>query len=139
MSSHTHYEILDVACSASREEIRRAFKEKILHIHPDKIKRNEKEYFCKVQTAWNVLKDKKLREAYDLSLKLRNGVMCDELQLQEMYCCKMNANDAKYVYNCKCSGQFQMKISEVDMLRLKRVLRVMLACDSCSRNIEVIL
>lgn len=63
----THYQRLGVAPTATREEIRKAYRSLILKAHPDKGGNEEK--FRKIQTAYEVLSDSGKKQIYDRALK----------------------------------------------------------------------
>lgn len=72
--SRTHYDILEVAPTASLTEIRRAYREKSKLYHPDTttlpvaIAREE---FHRLNEAYAVLTNPEQRQWYDLQLRLR--------------------------------------------------------------------
>jgi curved DNA-binding protein CbpA len=65
-----YYEILSVPRDADSEQIKKAFKEKALHFHPD-VNKNENavEIFQLINLAYQTLMDTDLRRKYDLKLK----------------------------------------------------------------------
>ena len=62
-----YYDVLGVDPRCSDAEIRRAFREKAKHNHPDK--GGDPEVFKKVNEAWQVLSDPEKRQAYDTQCK----------------------------------------------------------------------
>ena len=56
-SHPTPYEVLDVAESASEEEIKRSFRKLALRLHPDKAKHPQApEAFTAIEAAWQKLR-----------------------------------------------------------------------------------
>ncbi|KAF8075026.1 DnaJ-domain-containing protein [Lyophyllum atratum] len=76
MQSWTLYDILGIRPSASIEEVRKAYKQKALATHPDKLdqtasaedKRQAENKFRKIREAFDVLGDSQKRKEYDLYL-----------------------------------------------------------------------
>lgn len=65
--SEDYYKLLNVSKDADNREIRKAFKKLALKLHPDKNKEEDAhEKFLKINKAYEVLKDEKLRKKYDL-------------------------------------------------------------------------
>lgn len=66
-----YYAVLGVRDDASQEEIKRAFRERALECHPDRVDPEEeaaaKEEFMRVRTAFELLSDPEKRAAYDAS------------------------------------------------------------------------
>lgn len=61
-----YYEILGVPRNATQEEIKKAFRKKVLEYHPDRNKSPDAtEKFKKINEAYQVLSDPKKREMYD--------------------------------------------------------------------------
>ena len=74
----SHYEILDVAADASREEIRRAYHRQARRHHPDTHRASGREIVEEahrrmeaINAAWAVLGDAARRRAYDAEIGLR--------------------------------------------------------------------
>ncbi|MBV8801461.1 MAG: DnaJ domain-containing protein [Gammaproteobacteria bacterium] len=75
MEYKDYYKILGVPRTASEDEIKRAYRKLARKYHPDVSKEpNAEEQFKAVQESYEVLKDKKKREAYDqLGSNWKNG------------------------------------------------------------------
>jgi DnaJ-domain-containing protein 1 len=67
---NSHYEILGVDQAASVDEVKRAYRLKILSCHPDRGGRDED--FIKVHAAFEVLTNPQLRREYDASMRAPN-------------------------------------------------------------------
>lgn len=75
-----YYDFLGVAPTASEDEIRRSYKAKALHLHPDKrrvrgenVTDAEAELFKTITKAHEVLVDPQLRAAYDAELRQKDA------------------------------------------------------------------
>lgn len=79
------YEILEVANSASQDEIEKAYRKKALQYHPDRNPGNTEVHskFINIQNAYDTLKDIEKRQQYDHSLNGDNGNFIFDLFDQE--------------------------------------------------------
>ena len=79
------YEILEVANSASQDEIEKAYRKKALQYHPDRNPGNTEVHskFINIQNAYDTLKDIEKRQQYDHSLNGGNGNFIFDLFDQE--------------------------------------------------------
>ncbi len=69
MDNRTLYERLGLPRDATLEEIRRAYRQLVLHLHPDtNVNKGETELFIDVQQAFERLSDPKKKSEYDLEL-----------------------------------------------------------------------
>lgn len=66
--SRNYYMILGVSCDATQEDIKHAYRRKVLELHPDHYGENA-EPFLDAQEAYGVLGDPVRRRAYDRSLQ----------------------------------------------------------------------
>ena len=62
-----YYEVLEVAKTATSEEIKKAYRKKAIQYHPDKNPGNKEaeEKFKEAAEAYDVLSDPKKRQIYD--------------------------------------------------------------------------
>jgi len=75
--SESPYVVLSIARSASAEEVRKAYKQKLLETHPDKLpltateeeKQRAQDRFRHVQEAFEILNDPIKRKAYDIHVR----------------------------------------------------------------------
>ena len=70
-SSTSYYAVLNVPRAATEEAIKRAYRNLVQTVHPDKIqnpdhKKAAKKQFIRIQTAYDVLKDERTRAVYDV-------------------------------------------------------------------------
>jgi DnaJ-class molecular chaperone len=137
----THYEILEVARSASQAEIRRAFRKKLLYYHPDKRISYENNAFCEIQAAWNVLKNAELRRSYDESLCTKEcceeAIINEEIQVSEMESVLVDEYTEGFVYKCRCSGDFVLEKDDIELLQSGQKNNIVLSCNYCSSCLQV--
>lgn len=90
MSTYTHYDMLDLDCDATQEEIRHAYKVMAMKWHPDRNKaKYAAERFMKIKEAYDVLSDKRRRAEYDEMLnddttEAHGSVLDDEEAVTEI-------------------------------------------------------
>lgn len=67
----TYYDILGVDKTASKREIKQAYRKLVVLYHPDRIGNTEenREHFFKIQKAYDTLYDSELRKEYDSKLR----------------------------------------------------------------------
>lgn len=145
----SYYEVLGVNSDCSLEEVKKAYKEKLLISHPDKIGNESSSIQVnKLQEAYKVLSDSELRRKYDESLKeqykhqgfLGSGDGLDDYSLDEFY---FNPALMEYCMDCpRCHGKDGFHFSE-DTLeehaqeRSKNGFQVFAQCSACSLWIKV--
>src|SRR4030065_2483471 len=69
MNKHTLYDYLGLPRDATQDEIKRAYRQLVLHLHPDKnVNRGDTELFIDIQQAYEQLSDPNTKAAYDRHL-----------------------------------------------------------------------
>ena len=67
------YDVLSVSQLATPEQIKAAYRNKALHVHPDVVPEDQKEeatnMFLEIKMAYRILSDRQQRAAYDLKLR----------------------------------------------------------------------
>ncbi|KAJ8772819.1 hypothetical protein K2173_027996 [Erythroxylum novogranatense] len=158
-SRETHYHTLSVEEDANLEEIRSNYRSALLACHPDKLQTPRQsdvgDRFLKVQQAWEILGNPKLRAAYDNELRASRqdlGV-AEELSLEDMTI----EDDAQVLilcYQCRCGDYFSVDSSELEKMGYK-VSReekelwfetpedlpasVVIPCGSCSLQVRLLI
>lgn len=149
----SHYETLGLNSDCSLEDVKKAYKEKLLNSHPDKLINetsinSRKISVNAIQKAYQVLGDAKLRSEYDNELADSHkkqgyhsfGDGLDEYSLDEFY---FNTDLLQYCMDCpRCKEKDGFHFSE-DTLeehaqeRNKGGFQVLSQCSACSLWLKV--
>jgi curved DNA-binding protein CbpA len=81
----SYYDLLGVAATAHLDDIKKAFRAKVLLLHPDKNQdapEEAAELFSLVQVAYNTLSQVELRDKYDASLRASGDERLTPLMLE---------------------------------------------------------
>ncbi|CAN0884527.1 Diphthamide biosynthesis protein 4 [Linum grandiflorum] len=107
----THYEILSVKEDARYEEIRSGYRSAILDSHPDKASDSATVKFIKVQKAWEILSDSRLRAAYDNDLRAsrqqEDSQGWEDIDLEDMVV-EERGERLELCYQCRCGDYFSV-------------------------------
>lgn len=146
----TYYGILGVALEASDTEIRTAYKQALLRLHPDKVSAAgapaDNQRYQELQTAWAVLREPSTKTAYDQQLGLaaaqQQAFVSQTILLADMELVKLSVEnsthpsaDTAHQYPCRCGGVYWLD----DIMLHVSQGGVLVQCDTCSSNIEVCL
>lgn len=124
MESRSFYEVLNVAPNASLETIRAAYHAAILESHPDRgILNEDPARFVAQQTAWETLRDDRLRREYDAALACcaTVGRILEDVGINE--------TDG-VAFSCRCGGA-----APIDPAK---DLPQVVSCDGCSLQYRVV-
>lgn len=74
-----HYKVLNISETASKLEIKKAYRSLAVRYHPDKNYSEDSHKFIRIKEAYDILIDPVLRKKYDLELfKIRNPIRYTE-------------------------------------------------------------
>ncbi|EFN89110.1 dnaJ homolog subfamily C member 24 [Harpegnathos saltator] len=132
-----YYEVLGCDKESSHEEIKRAYRARLLRFHPDKSdtsKRDARE-FHEVQQAWSVLGHPQSRREYDAAckqeeLEKENELVYARLASDEL---EEDAFGNELFYRCRCGDRYF--VQRKDLCLRNTVLQVI--CESCTLVILV--
>lgn len=108
----THFEVLGVSRNASFREIKARFHSLARAHHPDKNSTVQDEEFCRIQQAWEILREDLSRRAYTESLEQaelkakskKGGVVALSWQdLEEAF--DEETGDTIFIYDCRCGEE----------------------------------
>ena len=128
------YRILGIDCNASLATIKQKYHQLSLQYHPDKnqSKDSSGNAFVKVNEAFKVLTEPKLKQEYDLQYVAHTNrsavAIHDQVSLDEL-----EFDGTCYVMRCRCGGVFFLT-KEASELPLSSLC---VSCDTCSLCISV--
>ncbi|KAF2314509.1 hypothetical protein GH714_027145 [Hevea brasiliensis] len=124
----SHYDLLSVKEDASYEEIRTSYRVAILNYHPDKLQNTRQmshvlnevqDRFLKIQKAWEILGNSKLRAVYDSELRASRkdrgdgvGVAAEDVNLEDMEI-EDGGEVLELFYQCRCGDYFSVDSLEL--------------------------
>lgn len=97
--SSRHYNLLGISKDATPEEIKRAYHEAVLRLHPDvNLNPGDTEHFLNIQNAYEVLSNPNLRTNYDDNPVPGDGVLPVNLQFLNSRSILPKLNEPQLVY-----------------------------------------
>ena len=144
-SSDSYYDLLNISCSATDEEIRQAYRGLALQLHPDKqnninvkqkLESKQSNYtsFEQLQIAYETLRDEQKRQAYDLLLKQKEAAaiaaaVSGEVGLEDM---TYEEDQDTYEWPCRCGTMYLIYADDLaEGIDIHN-------CPGCSLNIRVL-
>jgi diphthamide biosynthesis protein 4 len=129
------YQILGISSNSTVDDIRQAYKRKLLQCHPDKNKANELSIDLIVE-AWSTLKNEESRKIYDSSIAEKKysqfGVFHESIDIDDL---EFDEGENLFFESCRCGGLFLLPIDEVNENNMDDIS---VGCSSCSLFIRVI-
>ena len=150
------YDSLQCESTASHDQIRKSYQTLALKHHPDKAGENHtsvsSEEFIKINRAWKILSDPKLREQYDVrwaerclaqSYPIQDTIEFEQFDLLDNdgsdlhteLCSDLSKQHGvvvEYGYECRCGGYYILTNDDVEMKF------DLVCCDSCSLTVKVL-
>jgi DnaJ-class molecular chaperone len=126
------YSVLDVHPEASAEDVKAAYQNLLLALHPDKNLGRESAELHLVLQAWKVLGDPEERRRYDARRQQRQDQanVWKTVSLGEM---SAAAEEEGHLHlDCRCGGAYLVQAEEV-----RRLSRLVIECDTCSLSLVV--
>lgn len=148
----SHYEVLGLKTDCSQKDIKKAYKEKLVNTHPDKVRSNDVKRLGiatinDIQDAYKILGDENLRAAYDIDLLEghkkqgyhNSGDGLDEYSLDEFY---FNPAMMQYCMDCpRCKAKEGFHFSEDTLEEYAEEkptgFQVLAQCSACSLWLKV--
>lgn len=140
------YQVLDLSNKSSQAEIRRAYLQKALEIHPDKNLDQREQDRCNkrfqiLTNVYTILNDEESRFIYDRQyerLYATNQIstednLYDQVKLSD---CNYNQQWNSYEHPCRCSGSFVLDNRYTKMSKFLDIFIV--ECNSCSNVIKIL-
>ena len=157
--AESYYDTLNVSMSSSEDRIKEAYRQALLEAHPDRKHSNDKETgipssegdvsssLCtdnsaakrieRIQQAYRVLKDARLRAEYDKELAMQatfsahQEADCD-IDLCDMQQENLENGEYRYSYGCRCGDAYQLQTSDLDPGLCDSGSDILVGCPSCS-------
>ena len=120
--------------------MKKSYQELLLRHHPDKNDGKESETFINVSKAWKVLGNDELRAVYDAKQSNCQLESCQDSAIWNTFGLEdLHSEDGVFSVTCRCGGQYQVEMEEVEQLKEEEEQEVLVDCDTCSLNILLLL
>lgn len=129
--------------SPTQEQIKRQYLILAQEYHPDRQQTSDSHQFVQLQQAYEVLRDVKLRRAYDQERenqqyqnnKSNFGEISEFVRLSDMEF----VNETRFVWQCRCSSCYELELS--DIMKDNGEIgfdSILVHCNGCSLKIKVV-
>jgi len=134
------YSLLHCSSKASHSDLKKSYQELLLRHHPDKNDGKESETFISVREAWKVLGNEESRAVYDAEQSNCQLESCQDSAIWNTFdLADLDSEDGVLSVTCRCGGQYQVEMEEVEQLKEEEEKEVLVDCDTCSLNILLLL
>jgi diphthamide biosynthesis protein 4 len=136
MESLNAYEVLGVEPTCTQEDIKTAYKKRILECHPDKLSglsnsNSDNEEFLRVQRAWKLLSSTEERQKYDNAVLGTAVISRDTHSITEFTRVKGADGGDLFILSCRCGDRYE--ISEEDLADGYNTVQ----CNGCSLYLSI--
>ncbi|XP_029177241.1 diphthamide biosynthesis protein 4-like [Nylanderia fulva] len=129
-----YYEVLGCNKDCTDEEIKRAYRRRLLQLHPDKSGATDSHEFQNVKEAWRILGYPESRRQYDATCKQEELEDTESPVFMRISQSDLEGCDEDTLfYRCRCGDCYFV---ERDHLRKKNTL-LQVMCDGCTLTIIV--
>lgn len=136
------YDVLRVSNNSDEQEIKKAYLQRSLELHPDKTsdctrKDEAKRKFQILSDVYKILSNPKLRLKYDQQIACTSQTYLDSGVFDELTLSMCAETRNNYSYSCRCSGLFILDKTQIENSTRTNIYIV--DCDSCSNSVRIIL
>lgn len=136
------YDVLRVPNHSDQLEIKRAYLQRSLELHPDKTndcakKEEANRKFQILSNVFKILSNQESRSKYDQQINGTYNTCLDSRVFDELTLSMCIEHKDCYSYNCRCSGLFIL--DKIQLNNSTQTNIYIVDCDSCSNSIKIIL
>lgn len=136
------YAVLRVPNNSYQLEIKKAYLQRSLELHPDKTndctkKEEANRKFQILSDVYKILSNQESRSKYDQQISQNYNTCLDSRVFDELTLNMCIEHKDYYSYNCRCSGLFIL--DKIQLNNSTQTNIYIVDCDSCSNSIKIIL
>lgn len=138
------YDVLRIPIQSSQQEIKKAYLQRSLELHPDKVtdlnkKEEHKRKFQILSAIYKILSNNQLKQDYDQQFQYSSQEYVESTLHEEVPLKKCFKQDGFYTYDCRCSGLFLLDAHHLTSASSDNQNVFIVNCDSCSSSIKITL